>query len=247
MVNKPDTIDMTSAITPAVTREVFSHVLEALKKEFYKPELLGPEWESAVEHHRPAIESARSQNEFEQVMMDLLHTLKTSHLGFFHQGARRASSRAALSAAYFAGETEYGSRWIFQDVHSGGAAAIARIDPGDVLLRVDGKEIVPPEHPVFPMGQETEIEVSSEDGRERIATVNVARPKGKKLHFVEPTLVQAKILGNGIGYLKIAMFPGMIGVDVANAISKAVESLGEIKGLIIDLRANTGGASALCG
>jgi len=35
--------------------------------------------------------------------------------------------------------------------------------------------------------------------------------KGKKLHFIEPTLVEARQLGDGLGYLKIAMFPGMIG------------------------------------
>jgi len=35
----------------------------------------------------------------------------------------------------------------------------------------------------------------------------------------------------------------MIGVDVANDISKAVVSLGKIRGLIIDLRGNTGGGA----
>ena len=72
-------------------------------------------------------------------------------------------------------------------------------------------------------------------------TVDVARPKGKKLHFVEPTLVEARELKDGIGYLKIAMFPGMVGVKVANEISSAVAKLGAVESLIIDLRGNTGG------
>jgi C-terminal processing protease CtpA/Prc len=71
--------------------------------------------------------------------------------------------------------------------------------------------------------------------------VDVARPKGKKLHFLEPTLVQARELKDGIGYLKIAMFPGMVGVEVANEISSAVAKLGGVESLIIDLRGNTGG------
>ena len=66
----------------------------------------------------------------------------------------------------------------------------------------------------------------------------------KKLHFVEPTLVQSKIVGDGIGYLKVAMFPGMIGVDVANEIAKAVDRPRQyLSGLIIDLRGNTGGGA----
>ncbi|MGH9587165.1 MAG: S41 family peptidase [Acidobacteriaceae bacterium] len=67
------------------------------------------------------------------------------------------------------------------------------------------------------------------------------RPKGKKLHFIEPTLVESRRLNDEVGYLKVAMFPGMVGVVVANRISEAVESLANIRELIIDLRGNTGG------
>jgi C-terminal processing protease CtpA/Prc len=162
-------------------------------------------------------------------------------LGFFHGSARRASSRAALSATYLADETPFGKRWIFQDVHSGGAASNAGIEPGDILLSVDGREIAPPEHPVFAMGKETGLEIVGRDDQRRTVAVDVARPKGKKLHFVEPTLVEARHIEDGLGYLKVAMFPGMIGVEVANKISCAIEGLGKIDRLIIDLRGNTGG------
>jgi C-terminal processing protease CtpA/Prc len=176
-------------------------------------------------------------------MTELLQTLKTSHLGFFHGTARRASSRAALSATYLSDETPYGSRWIFQDVHDGGAAALAGIEPGNILLRVDSKEIVPPEHPVFPMGSTSTLDIVANDGNERTVFVNVSRPKGKKLQFVEPTLVKSKNLGERLGYLKVAMFPGMIGVEVSNAMSDAVAELGNIGRLIVDLRGNTGGGA----
>jgi C-terminal processing protease CtpA/Prc len=174
-------------------------------------------------------------------MTDLLAELHTSHLGFFHGSARRASSRAALSATYLADETTFGKRWIFQDVHSGGAASNAGINSGDILLSVDGREISPPEHPVFAMGRQTILEIVGRDDQRRAVTVNVARPKGKKLHFVESTLVEARHLEDGLGYLKVAMFPGLIGFEVANEISRAVEGLGKIDSLIIDLRGNTGG------
>jgi C-terminal processing protease CtpA/Prc len=162
-------------------------------------------------------------------------------LGFFHASARRASSRAALSATYLEDETAYGKRWIFQDVHSGGAAAIAGIEPGNILLTVDGREIVPPEHPVFSMGKQTKVEFIDNRDTQKTVMVDVARPKGKKLHFIEPTLVEARDLGSRLGYLKVAMFPGMVGVVVANHIRDAITRLGRIEALIIDLRGNTGG------
>jgi carboxyl-terminal processing protease len=236
-------LDYELGLTQQTRREVLNRVLKALESKFYKPELLGHEWQGAIAKNRFAIETANTLEAFEHAIAELLQTLKTSHLGFFHQSAKRASSRAALSATYLSDETPYGSRWIFQDVHDGGAAASAGVEPGDILLRVDGKEIVPPEHPVFPMGQTSTLEIVAKDGSEQKLSVDVARPKGKKLHFVEPTLVQSKTLGNGIGYLKVAMFPGMVGVDVANDMSNAVDGLGNVDRLIVDLRGNTGGGA----
>ena len=220
---------------------ILDKVLTALRKRFYSPEKLTGEWQNAVKRHRPSIESAGALDAFEKAMGDLLAELHTSHLGFFHRSAHRASSRAALSATYLEDETPYGRRWIFQDVHTGGAAAIAGIDPGDILLSVDSKGITPPEHPVFAMGTQSRLEIVDGRNRRRTVSLEIGRPKGKKLHFVEPKLVEARQVSDELGYLKIAMFPGMIGVEVANEISSAVEKLGAIDGLIIDLRGNTGG------
>ena len=61
--------------------------------------------------------------------------------------------------------------------------------------------------------------------------VDVARPKGKRPHFVAPTLVQSKMLNDRVGYLKVAMFPGMLGVDVSNARSSAVAELRNVERL----------------
>jgi len=220
---------------------ILENVLSALRKRFYAPERLNADWQAAVDRRRPMIESAATGDAFEQAVTELLGELHTSHLGFFHGTARRASSKAALSATYLEDDTPYGKRWIFQDVHSGGAAAIAGIEPGNILLRVADREIVPPEHPVFPMGKLISVEIVCNDDSLRTVSVDVARPNGKKLHFIEPTLVEARHIENGMGYLKVAMFPGMVGVVVANQISSGVANLGDIDRLIVDLRGNTGG------
>ena len=240
-VNSAGSAALRVQISTRNRRAILNNVLSALQKRFYSPEKLNADWEAAVERCRPMIENANTTDDFEQSMSDLLAELRTSHVGFFHTSARRASSRAALSATYLADETSFGKRWVFQDVHSGGAASLAGIESGDILLSVDGREITAPEHPVFPMGKQSSVEIMGRDDRRRTISVDVARPKGKKLHFVEPTLVEARQLGGGLGYLKVAMFPGMVGVEVANEISGAVERLGGVDRLIIDLRGNTGG------
>jgi hypothetical protein len=62
-------------------------------------------------------------------MSDLRAELHTSHLGFFHDSARRASSRAALSATYLADETPFGKRWIFQDIPAAGRIPVGFARP----------------------------------------------------------------------------------------------------------------------
>lgn len=238
-----ETSNAESFLSQAHKEEVLAAVLKALDAKFYKPELLGNGWRDAVANHRNLIVAAPTQDEFEQAISDLLKTLGVSHLGFFHGTGKRASSRAALSATYLSAETNHGTRWVFQDVHEGGAAHTAGIEPGNILLQVNGKDIVPPEHPVFPMGSSSSLGVVANDGSTRTVSAVVAQPKGKKLQFIEPTLVQPKKLTPDIGYLKVAMFPGMIGVDVANAMTAAVHELGNVKGLVVDLRGNTGGGA----
>ena len=222
-------------------RKILEQVLKTLDQRFYKPDKLGPTWDEAVKRHRPAIEASTSPERFEEAVTGLLEELKTSHVGFFHGSARRASSRAALSATYLSDTTDQGSRWIFQDVHEGGAAAIAGIERGDILLRVGGKDIKPPDHPTFAMGENIKVEVLERGDHVRVTTIQISRPKGKKLHFVEPKLVTARLVEKDVGYLKIAMFPGVVGVGVAAEISRAIEELGSVDRLIIDLRGNTGG------
>src|SRR6185437_3660946 len=180
-------------------RAILENVLATLRKRFYAPEKLNADWEAAVERHRSSIEGAASADDFEKAMSDLLAELHTSHLGFFHSSARRASSRAALSATYLADDTPYGKRWIFQDVHSGGAASIAGITPGDILLSVDSRDITPPDHPVFSMGKQTSLEVVGKDEQRNTVLVDVARPKGKKLHFIQPKLVEARLIDDSLG------------------------------------------------
>lgn len=93
----------------------------------------------------------------------------------------------------------------------------------------------------FTMGEKASVEAVGADEKKRRIIVDVARPKGKKLHFFKPKLVEAQHLKNGVGYPKIAMFPGLVGVEVASEISRSLAALGEIDSLVIGLCGNTGG------
>jgi C-terminal processing protease CtpA/Prc len=130
---------------------------------------------------------------------------------------------------------------VFQDVHEGGTARQAGIKPGDVLLTIDSQEFRPPAAMPFALGRTYECVVRRHDGSTAHAEMIVPGSKDKKRPIVVPDqVVIASRLRNHVGLIRISMFPGVLGMDVARDVSRAIETL-QCSRLIIDLRGNTGG------
>ena len=228
-------------------RELLDKISETVTKRFYGLHLKWIDWPSAVAKHRDEIVSATSDEAFEQAVFRLLAELKRSHVGLFHTGLSRASSKMALCATYapfsFGGE----ERWVFQDVHEGGPAALAGIRPGDIIVSVEGRNFSPPEHPTFPIGSTVTINVLTRGLSEAARSVSIpsVKQKANQLPQVLPQpVVSHRRINHETGYLKIAAYPGEIGVDVANEMSRSVEKLKPCARLIMDLRGNSGGGVA---
>src|SRR5262249_46152381 len=156
---------------------ILDRVATTVSRKFYDPMLNGVEWESLVEAKRDAITRSASTEEFEKEITELLKALHASHVGFFHQSVPRASSRQAIAATFCKAEPHYGTGWVFQDVHVGGPANVAGIGPGDVLLKVGNREVLPPEAPLFAMGSTSSVTVAKPDGSTTTTTVSVPMPK----------------------------------------------------------------------
>ncbi|MBB6144398.1 C-terminal processing protease CtpA/Prc [Silvibacterium bohemicum] len=213
-------------------------------KHFYNTQLAWVHWPGAIAKHRERIVNAGSDEQFEVAMLALLAELQRSHVGFFHESLSRSSSKMALCATYLVSKPLREERWTFQDVHAGGPAALAGIRPGDVLLAVDGRPFRPPEHPLFAVKSNAKITVLAKGLREEIKDVVIPAPKrirGQLPQVVPTSLVSYKRLPGDIGYVRIAMYPGQIGVEIANEISLAIQNVGQASRLILDLRGNTGG------
>jgi carboxyl-terminal processing protease len=233
---------------PVLTETQRSEILEKLSQvvaeRFYDPQLHQIDWVATVARCRANIVSASSDEAFEVEITRLLGELDSSHLGFYHTGLKRCSAKMALCAQYAAlplGDTMY---WTFQTVHEGGPAARAGIRPGDILLSVDGRSFHPPQHPSFSMDSTVEVGILTRDLERVVRTIAIPKPKRKAnlLPYVEPSPVVAhKRIDRETGYIRIAMYPGEIGVEVANEVSSAVQQLNPVSRLIFDLRGNTGG------
>jgi C-terminal processing protease CtpA/Prc len=192
--------------------------------------------------HEPRVLNSETPDDFEQALNGLLQDLKTSHTGLFHEARPRSAGRIAMAATLTkAHTTADGQRWVFQDVHPGGVAAAVGIQSGDVLLSVNDQELIPPAATPFRLGESYTLTVRKPDGSTTRSILAIPGSREKKRPIVVPDqVVSARKLDSDVGYIRVSMFPGVLGIDVARDISRAVAELG-CERLIVDLRGNTGG------
>jgi carboxyl-terminal processing protease len=184
---------------------------------------------------------------FETGVRQLLTELKTSHTVFYHSLPTELLPQHTINASLRDVSRNGHGTWMFLDVFEDGPAHLAGIRPGDFLDAVDGTLCAPPTTPYFAIGQTHTLRVTkSVTGSAKEIAIEVPKRKGTKQRppIVEPkSPIHAKV-GQDIGLLKIAHFPGAAGMRFGKALDEAVVDLKQQKcrRLIIDLRGNIGGS-----
>ena len=184
--------------------------------------------------------------DFEQAVRQALQGLKSSHTGFYHGVQNRFLPQHSINAT-LTNCASLGGRWVFVDVFPEGPAERAGVRPGDVLMKVNGKEPSVDWPPQFKMGATHQLTVGDNQGA-NIRTFSAVVPlrKGTKQRppILEPKAVTAEFLPPDIGVLRIPYFSGAAGMRFGAELVKAVSGL-KAKGskrLVIDLRGNIGGS-----
>jgi C-terminal processing protease CtpA/Prc len=201
----------------------------------------GVDWKSLVQSRREQILASTEPEAFEKEVNRLVADLKTSHTGFRHAGMRNIPARHAINATMQRITVNGSERWMFQDVHQGGPAYSAGIRSGDLLLGCGERGIRPPEDLTFSAGESASLLIEKLRGGQERIQVQLPMPKSKKHPVTAPEAVRTEKLSDEIGWLKVAMFPGAVGIDVAKDIDRGIASLEGCSRLIVDLRGNTGG------
>jgi len=220
---------------------IFDKVCHLVEKMHFDPGMSGVDWNALAQSRREQIVACSDPAIFEKEVHKLVAELKTSHTGFRHAGMRNIPARHAINATLQRIGVNGTERWMFQDVHQGGPAYAAGIRPGDLLLECGGREIRPPEDLNFSVGESVGLLVEKLHGSQQMVKVQLPVAKSQKHPVTAPEAVHAHRLTYDIGLLKVAMFPGAIGIDVAKDIDRGIAALEGCSRLIVDLRGNTGG------
>ena len=221
--------------------KIFDKVCRLVETKHFNPGMNGGDWKALALSRKEQILASTEPEVFEKEVLSLVAELKTSHTGFRHAGTRNIPARHAINATMQRIAVNGSERWMFQDVHQGGPAYSAGIRPGDLLLANGEHEIRPPEDLTFSVGESVELTIEKLKGRQERLRLQLPVPKSKKHPVIAPDPVHAEKLTDEIGLLNVAMFPGVIGIDVAKDIDRGIESLDGCSRLVVDLRGNTGG------
>jgi carboxyl-terminal processing protease len=181
---------------------------------------------------------------FEAGISELLKELGSSHTAFFHQ--RRVSIPApySINATLRAVDSPQGKNWMFVDVIEDGVAFRAGIRPGEFLLSIDSEPIVPPKSANFRIGGNHNIELGGFNGSKREVAISVPNRAAKdRPPMIEPRSLSYRVLPQQTGYIRVATFPGAVGLDFARGLDNIIRNFKDqgVQRLIIDLRGNIGG------
>jgi carboxyl-terminal processing protease len=220
--------------------ELLAKVSSLVERKYFDPDFDVAKWRALIEARGPQILDGGSAEDFERQMHDLVSQLGSSHTAFYHRNWRPLPPRQSICATLQQCETTDGLRWMLQDVQEGGPAHTAGLRQGDLLLTVGAQEARPPDRILLKPGSEVNLLVRKSDGNQVSVRFEVPVLKSKR-PFSTPQAVIASKLESNIGYLKINMFPGLIGIEVARDIDRAIASFSDCDSLIVDLRGNSGG------
>lgn len=220
--------------------EILQQVSRLVEKKYFNPEFSAEKWRALIDTKAPEILNGGNAEDFERRMHDLVSQLGSSHTAFYHRNWRPIPPRQSICATLQQCETTDGVRWMFQDVQEGGPAHHAGVCKGDLLLGIDAQGVRPPDRVLLRPGRSTTLQIRKADGEEASIAVEIPVLKSKQ-PFSTPQAVLSSKLESNIGYLKINMFPGIVGIDVARDIDRAIASFRDCDRLIVDLRGNSGG------
>ena len=74
------------------------------------------------------------------------------------------------------------------------------------------------------MGERIEADIAQAGNKVARLTIDIPDPRSKKQPVNIPDVVTSERLADSIGLLKVSMFPGIVGIDVAASVSAAAAS-----------------------
>ena len=242
----------TSDLQPDDYVGIFKQAWAIVDSNYYRDDFNGADWDAIYDEYLPRAEQLTSSEELHQLLSDLVGELNDGHSRFVPPDRMEAEFGVGQGGSarpwtgieiWPAREDEYITAWY---VCKYGPAADAGLVRGDVILAVDGEELIPGEEGFT---REQSYAVMFGTGGSTVSLTVQSGPDES------PRDVKLSLGGAGgcddwrfelvsesprIGYIRIPDFDGDAAANIFGAIQD-MEAEASLDGLILDVRHNPGG------
>jgi carboxyl-terminal processing protease len=242
----------TRQLSPKTRMEVFEKVWKDIHDDYYDPAFNGVDWDEVHKRYLPLVQATKSDAEFYALMSAMTGELHDAHTRFSSPGQWRSYKRQQGVSVGFSVD-DIDGKAVVTGVRPDSGAAHAGIEPGMIVVSIDGK---PVEDRIAEI--EKSRQASSSDRATQVfvygrllggppdSTVKVGlqRKDGttfdavvtRLLYSVAPE-VSTDVLRSGAAYIRFDGFQP----PITKQFKQALERFHNAPGLVIDLRRNGGG------
>lgn len=231
---------------PSLEREyIFDHMVRQVNDKFYDPKIHGVNWEKYGKHYREFLPYIDNNHDFSIMLSEILGELNASHTGSGYRAPGAPMGTATFAAFY---DPNYnGDGLKIQELlpRSPLAAKDVALQPGDVILSIDGQKIEAGKD-YFPLlegkgNRKVRLEVKRVNGKTESHQVKALSSLGDMLYqrWVERNERFVDSISNGkIGYVHIE---GMNTPSFQTAYDRILGKYRNCDAVIVDTRHNGGG------
>jgi carboxyl-terminal processing protease len=237
-------------------KEIFTKVWKEIRDHYYDPSLNGVDWQEVRRRYSPLIEAAKNDQEFYALLSQMTSELRDAHTRFSSpEQWKNYRRQLGITVGFTVDDVD--GKTVVTGVVPGSSAAHAGIEPGMVVLSVDGmpitqriSEVEKSRLPssseratrwfiynrVFAGPRDTELSVRLQRANGSIFETSVTR----EVRSAAPEVV-THVLPSGNVYIRFDGFERPITREFREALLKFRNA----PGMIIDLRRNGGGDLAV--
>jgi carboxyl-terminal processing protease len=249
-INEPS--GAAARLTPMDRQEIFSDTWATINEKYYDPAFNGVNWRAVREQYRPAAEAARTDDDFYTVMKKMVGELRDAHTRFATPRERMEREQLkTISAGVSIREVE--DKPVIVSVEPNSEAARKGVETGMIVLTIDGKPVAEKlaEAQARVGGTSTERAIKLRIYRQLVEgdpgtalRLKLARKDGSPMEVSltrqivpDGAQVTSRRLPSGIGYIKLTLWKP----PAHKKFKRALKSMLDAPGLIVDLRGNPGG------
>jgi carboxyl-terminal processing protease len=227
-----------------VRQKTFEKVWKIVNEEFYDPNFGGVDWNKVRERYAPQAAAVKTDAELYDLLNKMLGELKVSHMVVLTPDELQRLGGVPVSTGL--GLREIDKQIVVTRVLENSSAAKAGINPGYVVVKIDGEAVKNIEEASKKLkgAPNTTLQLLFLDAKDQLKEITLERAvlsgaeKGRLGAGLNiSALFEAKRLENNIGYIRFSNFVKVLDEEI----EAAIESMKDARGIIVDLRGNSGG------